>query len=230
MRTIAVIPARAGSRGIPSKNLRLVGGRTLVARTVELARVEASIDRVLVSTDSPRIATAARRSGAETPFIRPAHLATDVAATVDVVRHAVEWVERETGHVDLVVTLQPTSPFCRPETLRLVLAALDDPAVDSATTVADVGIPVSVVGTIEDDRFVRLAPTPTDVRRQATASLVRITGAVYVTRRGLLEERRLLGDRPAAIVTRGAEALDIDDAADLAAARRAHRQLAATRS
>ena len=227
MRTIAVIPARAGSRAIPRKNLRLVGGRPLVARTVEVARSVAEIERVIVSTDSRRIASIARHAGAETPFLRPERLASDEAATVDVVRHAVEWIEADSGPVDLVVTMQSTSPFCRPQTLRLTLAAIsDDPEVDSVTTVAEVGLPLSVVGVIRADRFESLRKASADTRRQVSPPLVRLTGAIYVSRRALIDAGRLLGDRPAPIMTSGAEAIDIDDLDDLVAARRAHRQLA----
>jgi len=228
MRVVAVIPARAGSQRIPSKNLRLVGGRALVARTVDVARAVDEIDRVIVSTDSNRIAAVARRAGGEAPFRRPAALADDRAATVDVVRHAVEWLEQTSGTVDLVVTLQPTSPFCRVESVRAALQAMADPTVDSSTTVSDTGVPASVLGTLRDGRFDLLAPRPDDVRRQASPPVVRLTGAVYVSRRALLDAGRLLGDRPAAILTSGPEAIDIDTPEDLAAARRIHRRLPRT--
>lgn len=230
MRTIAVIPARSGSRGIPGKNLRLVGGKSLVARISEVARSVAAIERVVVSTDSRRIAAVARRAGAEAPFVRPEPLANDEASTVDVVRHAVHWIEQDSGPVDFVVTLQPTSPFCRADTVRRALEAVAaDPALDSATTVAELGLPASVVGVFRAERFESLWSSP-DARRQASPRLVRLTGAVYVSRRGLLERGKLLGDRPAAIITSGAEAIDVDDLDDLAAARRAHRRLARARA
>lgn len=230
MHIIAVIPARAGSRGIPGKNLRLVGGRPLVARTVELARSVPGIDRVIVSTDSPRIAGTARRAGAETPFVRPARLSDDRSATVDVIRHAIEFVEGDGTTVDVVVTLQPTSPFCTPETVRTALDRLADPEVDSATTVSEVGLPASVLGTVSAGRFVALGQAARDVRRQASPALARLTGAVYVTRRALLDQGRLLGDRPAAVLTAGREALDIDTPADLAEARRLHGRQRASRA
>lgn len=224
MYTIAVIPARAGSRAIPGKNLRLVGGRTLLARTIDVARQVSAIERVIVSTDSRRIAAAAHRAGAEAPFLRPPQLSDDQANTVDVIRHAVAFLEEDGDPVDVVVTLQPTSPFCTPATVRLALERLSDPRVDSATTVAEVGLPVSVVGTVDAGRFITLAGASADVRRQSSPPLVRLSGAVYVTRRELLDQGRLLGDRPAVVVTAGPEALDIDTPADLAEARRHSRR------
>ena len=228
MQTIAVIPARAGSRGIPWKNLRRVGGRPLVVRSVEVARAVRGIDRVIVSTDGRRIASAARSAGAEVPFIRPAVLADDGAATVDVVRHAVAWVEAEGAPVDVVVTLQPTSPFCRPETVRAALDRMRDPTVESVATVAEVGLPISVVGTLVGDRLEMAWPPTGDTRRQASSPLVRLTGAVYVSRRALLDAGGLLGERTAPLLTTGAETIDIDDADDLAMARRTHRLLMRT--
>ncbi len=186
----------------------------------------AGVDRVIVSTDSPEIANAARRAGAEVPFLRPPELANHAAATFGVVRHAVRWLEDEGQEVDIVVTMQPTSPFCRPETVEKAIEHLDDLAVDSATTITHVGVPASVVGIVESNRFVWLIAHESDQRRQASAPLARLTGAVYVTRRVLLDTGRLLGDRPAFVLTTGVEAIDIDTPADLAAARRAYRRMA----
>jgi len=103
-----------------------------------------------------------------------------------------------------------------------------DPTVDSSTTVSDTGVPASVLGTLRDGRFDLLAPRPDDARRQASPPVVRLTGAVYVSRRALLDAGRLLGDRPAAILTSGPEAIDIDTPEDLAEARRIHRRLPRT--
>src|SRR5438477_10293856 len=102
---VAIIPARGGSKGLPGKNLRLLGGTPLIAHTIAAARRASRVDRVVVSTDDRRIANAARRAGAELPFLRPAELATDTSPTVDAVRHAVEWLERHGQRLDLVVTL-----------------------------------------------------------------------------------------------------------------------------
>ena len=106
-RLLGLVPARGGSVGIPHKNIRLLGGKPLIAWSIEVARQSRYLDRVVVSTDDDEIAECARIYGAETPFIRPADLATDSARAVDVVLHALDQIR----DADAVVLLQPTSPF-----------------------------------------------------------------------------------------------------------------------
>jgi CMP-N-acetylneuraminic acid synthetase len=220
---VAIIPARGGSQGVPRKNLRRVGGRSLLVRAIDAAMGAASIDRVVVSTDDPAIAAVARAAGAEVPFLRPAELARDDSATVDVLRHAVGALEETGSQVDIVVTLQPTSPLRSAAEIDATVAAVRHGTSDSAVTVAELGVPWSVVGHLDDGRFVQPPREGGDARRQASPAAVRITGSVYATRRALLDDGLILGSSPAAIVTSGPGTIDVDDARDLARARRALR-------
>jgi len=224
MPTVAIIPARGGSRGLAGKHLRLLGGEPLLAHTVRAGLAARRIDRVLVTTDDARIRSAALRLGAEAPFLRPAELATDDAPTMPVIAHAVDWLEATGLAVDLVVTLQATTPLRGPDEIDAVVALLEDAHVQSAVTVARLAWPASVVGWLDEDGALRLMlPVPRDARRQASAPAVRITGGVYATRRELLRRGRLLDDHPAAHLVEAATAIDIDTAEDLVAARRALR-------
>jgi CMP-N,N'-diacetyllegionaminic acid synthase len=223
MQSVAVIPARGGSRGLPGKHLRLLGGTPLIVHTIQAALEATRVDRVIVSTNDPRIARIARRAGAEVPFSRPDELAEDTTPTVPVIRHAVAWLEAHGTAVEIVVTLQATSPLRDSKEIDAAIALLDDPAVRSAVTVAAIGLPSTIVGVVQDGRFRVLASGLPDPRRQVAPAAVRLTGAVYVTRRDLLEEGRLVDDAPAALLVDAASAIDIDDAADLTAARRALR-------
>ena len=118
MTVLAVIPARGGSKGVPGKNLRTVGGRSLVARAVGAARAAASVDRVVVSTDDPAIAREAEASGAVV-VVRPAELATDEAASESALLHALEVAG---DGVDVLVFVQATSPFVDPDDLDAAVA------------------------------------------------------------------------------------------------------------
>jgi CMP-N-acetylneuraminic acid synthetase len=231
MVTVAVIPARGGSRGLPGKNLRSLGREPLIAHTIRAGLGAHGVDRVLVSTDDEAIASVARGCGAEVPFLRPAALAEDATPTAPVVEHAVRQLESAGAAVDVVVTLQPTSPL---RAAALVDAALDLLATSGArsvVTVTPLGHPASVIGSLDGGRFLACPlPADADVRRQAAPSGVRITGAVYVTRRDLLAEGRLLDDAPAALLTDGDATIDIDDLAGLRAARRALARPAARRT
>jgi CMP-N,N'-diacetyllegionaminic acid synthase len=229
MQSVAVIPARGGSRGLPGKHLRLLGGTPLIVHTIQAALGAKRLDRVIVSTNDPQVARIARRAGAEVPFVRPDELAEDTTPTLPVIQHAVAWLEANGAAVDLVVTLQATSPLRDSAEIDAAIALLDDPGVRSAVTVAAIGLPATIVGVVRDGRFRVIAAGTSDPRRQAASPAVRLTGAVYVTRRDLLEAGRLVDDSPAALLVAGPSAIDIDDAADLSAARRALRTARATR-
>lgn len=117
-RLLAIVPARGGSKRLPRKNVLPLGGKPLIAWTIDSARESSSFVDVLVSTDDEEIADAAREAGALVPWLRPAELATDTASSADVIAHALAWYERENGRVDAVLLLQPTSPFRSAESIR----------------------------------------------------------------------------------------------------------------
>lgn len=215
MTTVAIIPARGGSRRLPRKHLRLLGGQPLLAHTVRAALTARRVDRVIVSTDEPSIARAALRAGAEVPFTRPAELAADDTPTLPVIQHAVDWLEERGQRVDVVLTLQATTPLRPAAEIDAVAALLDDPAIRSAVSVSPLDVPPGAAGWLSDGRLLRSVPPG--------APAVRITGGVYATRRDLLAEGRLLDDCPAVHLSKGAAAIDVDSEADLRAARRAWR-------
>lgn len=111
MRVLALIVARGGSKRLPGKNIRMLGGKPLIAWSIEAAKGIPEICEILVSTDNSEIAAACSAAGAYVPWLRPAELATDTASSVDVALHALDWFEAEKGAVDGLLLLQPTSPF-----------------------------------------------------------------------------------------------------------------------
>lgn len=118
MKILALIPARGGSKRLPGKNIRILGGKPLIVWSIDVARGIPEICDTLVSTDDPAIAAICSEAGAYVPWLRPAGLATDVASSVDVVLHALDWYEAEKGAVDGLLLLQPTSPFRTKQTVR----------------------------------------------------------------------------------------------------------------
>ncbi len=111
MRILALITARGGSKRLPGKNTRMLGGKPLVVWSIDVAKDIPEICDLLVSTDDPAIASICEASGACVPWLRPPNLATDTASSVDVALHALDWYEAERGAVDGLLLLQPTSPF-----------------------------------------------------------------------------------------------------------------------
>jgi CMP-N,N'-diacetyllegionaminic acid synthase len=110
-RFLVVIPARGGSKGIPNKNLRLLGGKPLVSRAIEAAKKSFPKATICVSSDSLEILEVARSEGAEVPFVRPERLSTDTAGDYEVMTHALDFYHNEGRDFDVLVKWQPTTPF-----------------------------------------------------------------------------------------------------------------------
>jgi N-acylneuraminate cytidylyltransferase len=109
---LAIIPARGGSKGIPRKNIRAFAGHPLISYSIAAGLQAETVTRVIVSTDDAEIAAAARKYGAETPFLRPAEFAQDQTLDLPVFQHALQWLEEMEGYVpEVVVQLRPTSPI-----------------------------------------------------------------------------------------------------------------------
>ena len=126
--TLAMIPARAGSKRLPNKNHREFLGKPLILWTIEFALAYPGFDKVLVSTDSPEVANLARGSGVDVPWLRPAELATDTATSLDVVAHAVKALASEGFNFERVALLQPTSPMRLTQRWDEAMAYLDQGA------------------------------------------------------------------------------------------------------
>jgi CMP-N,N'-diacetyllegionaminic acid synthase len=133
MEVLGIIGARAGSKGLPGKNIRPLAGRPLLAHAIRIAKDSRLITRVVLSTDSDEYATIGRQYGADTPFRRPAEHASDTAIELGYIRHAVEWLDEHEGYrPDIVVRICPTAPLIRPSDVnRCVEILRDDPTAHS---------------------------------------------------------------------------------------------------
>ena len=108
----ALIPARGGSKGVPRKNIKELGGFPLIAYSIAVAHLSTIINRTIISTDDNEIALTAKHFGGEVPFLRPAELATDTSTDMDFVRHAMDWLQQNEGSVpEYFVHLRPTTPL-----------------------------------------------------------------------------------------------------------------------
>lgn len=134
---LALIPARSGSKSIPDKNIRMVAGKPLLVHSIEHAHASHLIDRVIVSTDSPRYADIARAAGAEVPFLRPAALSGDHSTDLEVFTHALQWLEEhEHALPEACVHLRPTFPIRSVADIDAVLRVLlENPAYDSVRSI-----------------------------------------------------------------------------------------------
>lgn len=176
-----VIPARGGSKGIPGKNLRQVGGRSLVERSVSAALGSRFVSVVAVSTDDEAITQVARLAGA-TLIPRPAEIAGDAASSESAVLHALDWLEERSALPEFVVLMQCTSPFTRAEHLDALLAAVQDKgAACGLTVVEDHGFlwGLDAEGFAVGVNHDHLAPRR---RRQELPPQFRENGALYAMR------------------------------------------------
>ena len=208
-----VIPARGGSKGLPGKNLRKLGQLSLIGHAIASAREACRLTRFVVSTDSPEMAEEARRHGAEVPFLRPAELASDQAGMVRVLQHAVRWLEGAAGvRPDLVVTLQPTSPFRVGDDIDRTIEKVIETGADSAQTLCEASYHPFFMKTLDGDRTVALfADGHKFVRRQDAPSVYQPSGAAYVTRyAALMEDGRVLGADNRGVVTGFEASVNID--------------------
>ena len=137
--TVAIIPARGGSKGIPKKNISPLAGKPLIAHSIEDSLNCSQIQRTLVSTDDSEIAEVARSFGAEVPFMRPSELAQDETPDLPVFLHALKWIQEKEGNVpDLVVHLRPTTPL-RPSGLieKGIQMMIDDTQADCVRSIRE---------------------------------------------------------------------------------------------
>ena len=221
-RVLALIPARSGSQGIRHKNLQKIAGQTLLEHAVELAlksRRKNESWTVCVSTDSSHYARIGRKAGAETPFLRPAHLATTRSPLWKTIRHALEYYEKEKQNHDLVLLLSPTTPLTQVKDVRRAL----DLHTDTDRAVASV---VSLPGgdnwlfQSNNNRLKSLRRAPVG-RRQAQKPLYRINGAIYVATPIWLRKYRyfIVDGQTEAYVMPPTRSLDIECAEDLSIAK-----------
>ena len=181
MKPLFVIPARGGSKGIPGKNIKPLGGKPLIAYSVEVARQLAPDSDICVSTDDPAIADVVREMGLEVPFMRPDYLATDNCGTYEVLLHAVKFFEKLGRRYDTMVLLQPTSPLRTADDVRRCLEAYT-PDVDMVVTVVEAASnPYYNCYETDSDGFLHISKGDGSyVRRQDAPKAWEYNGAVYV--------------------------------------------------
>jgi len=191
---VAVIPARGGSKGVPRKNIRLLGGKPLIAHSIEVAlAVRHLFHTVMVSTEDAEIAEVARRYGAEVPFLRPAALAGDKTPMRPVLQHVVQSIEERDGiRLDWLMLLQPTAPFRLPEDIEAALNLGLQGGCDSVISVVQVFATHPILmKRIEGGQLLPFCVEEKEgTRRQdyQPPAYMR-NGAIYLTRREVLMEQ-----------------------------------------
>jgi CMP-N,N'-diacetyllegionaminic acid synthase len=225
MRVLGLVPARGGSRGVPRKNIRLLGGKPLLWYTAQAARQAQRLTRIVLSTDDEEIAEIGRRAGLEVPFLRPQDLAQDDTPMLPVVRHALEFVEAGGEPYDAVCLLQPTNPLREPQDIDGCIQLLWETRADAVITTLPVPYEYNPhwVYFTEPDGRLRLstgeaAPVPA---RQGLPPAVHREGSVYVSRRAnIVEHGTLYGSHLVGYPIHPSRSINIDGPDDWALAER----------
>jgi CMP-N-acetylneuraminic acid synthetase len=207
------VVARGGSKSIPRKNLAALAGRPLIAWTIEAALRAPSVDRVIVSTEDDEIAAVARAHGAEAPFMRPVELAQDTTPTMQVVIHALRWLEAEEGYVpESVALLQPTSPLRTADDITAASALANAVSADTVVSVSLTPSHPHLAKRITGDgRLEDFDAHPRVDRRQDLEPVYSLNGAIYLARRShLMKTQTFYGPRTYAYVMPPERSIDVD--------------------
>lgn len=189
-RIVCVIPARGGSKGLPGKNIKELLGKPLIAYSIEHAKSSRYIDRVIVSTEDKAIAEIALKYGAEVPFMRPKELATDASGTIDVLLHAISWMESAGDPFTVLALLHVTTPLRSAEDVDNCIELLVDSGAQSIFSVTDahrnpyfnmVEVRGGKVALIKQGNF---------VSRQSAPEVYDMNSSIYIWMKDALKEKK----------------------------------------
>ncbi|OVE80235.1 hypothetical protein BVY02_00890 [bacterium J17] len=188
---LALIPARGGSKRLPRKNILPLAGKPLIDWSIEAALKSNCFSKILVSTDCGEIAAVSREAGADVPFIRPDKFSGDTATSIDVARHAIEFLEEQGDSYEYLVLLQPTSPFRTAEDIQKAIEILEQKSADGVISLVEVSEHPYLANTLPEngslDSFLR--EEVKEIRTQDLPKFFKPNGAIYVNRiSSLLEE------------------------------------------
>lgn len=180
MKTLYIIPARGGSKGIPGKNIKLLNGKPLIQYTIDAARTVAAPEDICISTDSPEIKAVVESLGQPVPFLRPDHLAADTSGTYEVLLHALDFYTQLGRSYETVCLMQPTSPFRKPEHIKDILNMYTG----EEDMILSVGItphnPYYLLYEESESGYLQKSKNGNFVRRQDCPDVYFINGSVYL--------------------------------------------------
>ncbi len=219
MRILAIVPARGGSKSVPRKNIAEIGGKPLLAYTVQEALKVSAVTDLVVSTDDEEIGAVARSLGAQVPFLRPAELATDNAQSAPMLKHCLLHMEKLYGALyDAVLMLQPTTPLRRAHHIERAISMMVASPCDSVVSVVSVegNHPFRMKRLIGDRLINYIEQGFEDMRpRQVLPAVYIRNGAIYLSRRDVVAKQdRIVGEHCLGFEMPPEESINIDDRLD----------------
>lgn len=217
-KVLGIIPARGGSKGLPGKNIKELLGKPLIAWSIEAGKQSAHIDALIVSTDDEKIAEVSRKFGAEVPFLRPPEFASDTATSVDVIAHAVDFMQARGEHFDMIVLLEPTSPLREAQDIDAALELMADGSASAVVSVceAESTHPAFMFRMESGGHIKTMQSTGFKVlRRQELDPAFFLDGSVYVSDiQTLLSQKTFCHDGTKGLTVPKWKAPEIDDIVD----------------
>lgn len=179
---LVIIPARGGSKGVPGKNIKPLAGKPLIYYTIEAAREVFPDEQILASTDSEEIKACVEKTGLKVPFLRPPELATDTAGTYEVLLHAINYVETIGYSPDVIILLQPTSPFRTGNHIKEALSLFDDKCEMVVSVKETKANPYYTLREENSEGWLEKSKEGNFVRRQDCPKVYEINGGIYIMR------------------------------------------------
>ena len=220
MKIFALIPARSGSKGIPGKNIKMLGGKPLISYTIQAGLKCSELADIIVSTNDEEIAQISKDAGASVPFLRPANLATDESPTIDTVIHAVHFLENQNEFYDAICLLQPTCPFRSQEEISQAIRHFKDSGADSLMSVREVPHQYNPHWVFEhkpNSPYLRIATGESQIisRRQNLPKAYFRDGSVYIAKTQLIKAHHsLYGNKIAYFLNQQSIYLNLDTPSD----------------
>ena len=221
---LALIPARGGSKGVPRKNIKLLGKIPLLEYTINSAKESNFLAEIVVSTDDAEIAIAAEISGCKPPFLRPTELAQDNSTSLEVVQHAIAFFESQNIFFDAVCLLQPTSPFREREFIDKAIQKFIDSKADSLISVLTIPEQYNPHWAFEEDKtgLLKIATGEKKIisRRQELPKSFYRDGSIYITKTTVIKNNSFFGKSIAYIESNPKLYVNIDTMKDWETAER----------
>lgn len=180
MKTLVIIPARSGSKGLPDKNIKLLNGKPLIHYSIEVALKVFKAEDICVSTDSEKYKKIAEKTGIEVPFLRPEKISTDTSTSQEVILHCLDFYKQKGIHYDTVLLLQPTSPFRKKEHITQIISSYTK-ELDMVVSVKETeSNPYYVLAEENEQGYLEKSKKGNFTRRQDCPKVYEYNGSMYV--------------------------------------------------
>ena len=177
---ICVIPARAGSRRIPRKNIKEFNGKPIIAYSIEAALKSNCFSQVIVSTDDNEISEVAKKYGAHVPFVRPDELSNDYVGTIPVIKHTIDWMEDNNNYIENVCCLYATAPFIQSKIISKAYQQLKNSSADYCFSVTSFAFPIQrAIRIVQDNKVDMFYPEHFNTRSQDLEEACHDAGQFY---------------------------------------------------